>query len=84
MCSFTVRQARSATGATPDAFQVGTGTAGAVGAANCATGAFLVIPNNSVTVQYIYSDSRLLAIFVYFAKAVISGLWAILAEQHAH
>ena len=62
MCSFTVRQARSATGATPDAFQVGTGTAGAVGAANCATGAFLVIPNNSVTVQYIYSDSRLLAI----------------------
>ena len=62
MCSFTVRQARSASGATPDAFQVGTGTAGAVGAANCATGAFLVIPNNSVTVQYIYSDSRLLAI----------------------
>ena len=61
MCSFTVRQARSATGATPDAFQVGTGTAGAVGAANCATGAFLVIPNNSVTVQYIYSDSRLLS-----------------------
>lgn len=49
MCSYTVRQARSATGATPDAFQVGTGTAGAVGAANCATGAFLVIPNNSVT-----------------------------------
>ena len=62
MCSFTVRQARSATGATPDAFQVGTGTAGAVGAANCATGAFLVIPNNGVTVQYIYSNSRLLAI----------------------
>jgi len=48
MCSFTVRQARSATGATPDAFQVGTGTAGAIGAANCATGAIL-IPNNSVT-----------------------------------
>jgi len=48
MCSFTVRQARSATGATPDAFQVGTGAVGAVGAANCATGAFLIIPNSGV------------------------------------
>jgi len=48
MCSYTVRQARSATGATPDAFQVGTGAVGAVGAANCATGAFLIIPNSGV------------------------------------
>jgi len=49
MCSFTVRQARSATGATPDAFQVGTGAAGAVGTGNCATGASLLIPNTGVT-----------------------------------
>ena len=32
---------------------------------------------------YIYNYSRLLATFLYFAKAVISGLWAVLAEQHA-
>jgi hypothetical protein len=81
MCSYTVREARSAT--TPDAFQVGTATVGAVGRAACNTGAFLVIPNSGVQAQYIYSDSRLLAIFVYFAKAVKSGLWAFLAEQHA-
>jgi len=47
MCSYTVREARSAT--TPDSFQVGDGTVGAVGAGNCATGAFLVIPNSAVT-----------------------------------
>jgi len=47
-CSYTVREARSATGATPDAFQVGTATVGAVGAAACNTGAFLVIPNSGV------------------------------------
>jgi len=49
MCSYTVRQARSATGATPDAFQVGatSTTAGRVGLANCAA-AMLIIPNSAV------------------------------------
>ena len=62
MCSYTVREARSAAGATPDAFLVGNGlTDAAVAAAQCTTGAFLVIPNSGVTVQYIYSDSRLLS-----------------------
>jgi hypothetical protein len=63
MCSYTVRQARSATGATPDAFLVGdtSTTVGSVGIAACANGAFLTIPNSGVTVQYIYSDSRLLS-----------------------
>lgn len=44
MCSYTVRQARSATN--PDAFQVGADAAGRVGRANCAA-AQLVIPNSS-------------------------------------
>jgi len=49
MCSYTVREARSAAGATPDAFLVGNGLAdAAVSAAECATGAFLVIPNSAV------------------------------------
>merc|ERR1719418_172322 len=48
MCSYTVRQARSATGATPDAFTVGADAAGRVGLANCA-GAHLVIPNSAET-----------------------------------
>merc|ERR1711997_1296608 len=49
MCSYTVREARSATGATPDSFLVGNGLAdAAVSAAECATGAFLVIPNSAV------------------------------------
>ena len=62
MCSYTVRQARSATGAA-DAFLVGdtSTTVGSVGIAACANGAFLTIPNSGVTVQYIYSDSRLLS-----------------------
>ena len=47
MCSYTVRQARSATGATPDAFSVGADAAGRVGLANCAA-AHLVIPNSAV------------------------------------
>lgn len=47
MCSYTVRQARSATGATPDAFTVGADAAGRVGLANCA-GAMLIIPNSAV------------------------------------
>jgi len=50
MCSYTVREARSATGATPDSFLVGNGlTDAAVAAAQCTTGAFLVIPNSGVT-----------------------------------
>jgi len=51
MCSYTVRQARSATGATPDAFLVGdtSTTVGSVGIAACANGAFLTIPNSGVT-----------------------------------
>lgn len=49
MCSYTVRQARSAAGAMPDAFLVGNGLAdAAVGAAACLTGAFVVIPNSAV------------------------------------
>jgi len=48
-CSYTVREARSATGATPDAFLVGNGlTDAAVGLAACTTGAFLVIPNSGL------------------------------------
>ena len=47
MCSYTVREARSATGATPDAFTVGADAAGRVGLANCA-GAMLIIPNSAV------------------------------------
>ena len=55
MCSYTVRQARSAAGAMPDAFLVGNGLAdAAVGAAACLTGAFVVIPNSAVQAQYIY------------------------------
>merc|ERR1719148_70593 len=47
-CSYTVREARSAAGAV-DAFLVGDGLVdAAVGLANCATGAFLVIPNSAV------------------------------------
>ena len=53
MCSYTVRQARSATGATPDAFQVGSiGTAGVTGLANCVAAngfAWLSIPNSAIT-----------------------------------
>ena len=45
MCSYTVRQARSAASATPDAFSVGADAAGRVGLANCA-GAHIVIPNS--------------------------------------
>jgi len=48
MCSYTVREARSATGATPDAFTVGADAAGRVALANCA-GAHLVIPNSAET-----------------------------------
>jgi len=48
MCSYTVREARSATGATPDAFAVGADAAGRVALANCA-GAHLVIPNSAET-----------------------------------
>jgi len=49
MCSYTVRQARSAT--TPDAFLVGSTstTVGSIGIAACNTGAFLTIPNSGVT-----------------------------------
>jgi len=55
-CSYTVREARSAAGAV-DAFLVGSDDAdgggvvdpeASVGLANCATGAFLVIPNSAV------------------------------------
>jgi len=53
MCSYTVREARSATGATPDAFQVGSiGTAGVTGLANCVAAngfAWLSIPNSAIT-----------------------------------
>jgi len=45
MCSYTVRQARSAASATPDAFSVGADAAGRVGLANCA-GAHIIIPNS--------------------------------------
>jgi hypothetical protein len=48
MCSYTVREARSATGATPDAFAVGADAAGRVGVANCAD-ANLIIPNSAET-----------------------------------
>jgi len=47
MCSYTVRQARSATGATPDAFTVGADATAGVGLANCAA-AHIVIPNSAV------------------------------------
>jgi len=47
MCSYTVREARSGTGATPDAFTVGTDTTAGVGLANCAA-AHIVIPNSAV------------------------------------
>jgi len=52
MCSYTVRQARSAGAAMPDAFQIPSAAqaaAGGVGAANCNSLAFLVIPNSAVT-----------------------------------
>merc|ERR1739846_88916 len=53
MCSYTVRQARSATGATPDAFAVGSTstTVGGVGLAACTAAngfAWLTIPNSGV------------------------------------
>merc|ERR1712008_614789 len=48
MCSYTVREARSGTGATPDAFTVGTDTAAGVGLAQCPA-AHIVIPNSAVT-----------------------------------
>ena len=56
MCSYTVRQARSGTGATPDAFTVGStsatvGTIGAI-ATKCTNTdgfAWLTIPNSAVT-----------------------------------
>ena len=47
MCSYTVREARSGTGATPDAFTVGADTTAGVGLANCAA-AHIVIPNSAV------------------------------------
>jgi len=47
MCSYTVREARSATGATPDAFTVGADATAGVGLANCAA-AHIVIPNSAV------------------------------------
>ena len=64
MCSYTVREARSATA--PDSFNIPANAnvaaiAGGVGTADCDDGAFLVIPNSAVTVQYIYLDSRLLS-----------------------
>jgi len=49
MCSYTVRQARSGTGAMPDAFEIGTLAAGGVGIAACTQNAYLVIPNSAVT-----------------------------------
>merc|ERR1739846_183126 len=53
MCSYTVREARSATGATPDAFQVGALLVGNVGLPTCnanaaAGGAWIVIPNADI------------------------------------
>merc|ERR1739846_241042 len=53
MCSYTVREARSATGATPDAFQVGALVVGNVGLPTCnanaaAGGAWIVIPNADI------------------------------------
>merc|ERR1711971_1107916 len=47
MCSYTVREARSATGATPDAFTVGANAGAGVGLAQCAD-AHIVIPNSAV------------------------------------
>ena len=47
MCSYTVRQARSGNGATPDSFALGADAAGRVGRANCAD-AQLIIPNSAV------------------------------------
>jgi len=47
MCSYTVREARSATGAAPDAFLIEADAAGRVGLANCAE-AHIVIPNSGV------------------------------------
>lgn len=47
MCSYTVREARSGTGATPDAFTVGGNAAAGVGLAQCAA-AHIVIPNSAV------------------------------------
>ena len=46
MCSYTVREARSATGAA-DSFTVGTETAAGVGLAQCAA-AHIVIPNSAI------------------------------------
>ena len=48
MCSYTVREARSASGATPDAFTVGVNAAAGVGLAQCPA-AHIVIPNSAVT-----------------------------------
>ena len=33
--------------------------------------------------QYIYQDSKLLVLVVFFAELVQTGLWAVWAEQHA-
>merc|ERR1712008_176482 len=48
MCSYTVREARSASGATPDAFTVGVNAAAGVGLAQCPA-AHIVIPNSAAT-----------------------------------
>ena len=38
---------------------------------------------NAMTTQYIYQDSKLLALVAYFAKPVKTSLWAVWEEQHA-
>jgi len=79
MCSYTVRQARSATGAMPDAFLIPAAAAvlaagaGGVGAAvDCNEGAFLVIPNSDETDPK-YCGAILTAISMETAASLVTG-----------
>jgi len=76
MCSYTVREARSAAGAV-DAFLIPsaaavTATEGGVGATDCTAAAYLVIPNSAVAVPR-YCGGVLTAISMETAASPITG-----------